>query len=225
MRPTARVFAKRAHVFIQGEPADYFYKVISGVICTYRLLNSGRRLIDDFYVAGDIFGLETCDEHRLSAATMSEASMIAIERRRLEMLLASEAALSQEINSSLRRSLERAQDHAVLLRHNTPKERVSAFLLDMAERTSKRDNFKLRHTDIADYLGLSRETVSRVLAQLAPKRNAIREAWPCKSDAGRRRSLVDRQGQGSVRAAETRVGEVVMRTEPDAAPLLVIGAD
>jgi CRP/FNR family nitrogen fixation transcriptional regulator len=184
MRPTARVFAKRAHVFIQGEPADCFYKVISGAIFTYRLLNNGRRLINAFYVASDIFGLDACNEHRLSAVTISEATVIAIQRRRLDVILASDAELSQEINSSLIRSLERAQNHTVLLQHNTARERVSAFLFDMAERAPKYDNLELRHADIADYLGLSRETVSRVLAQLAPKRNAIREAGPARVTPG-----------------------------------------
>jgi len=171
---TARVLSKGAHVFIEGKPIDFFYKIISGAICSYRLLNNGRRQIDAFYVAGDIFGLETCDQHRLSAVTMTEVKLIAMERRRPDMLLASDVTLSQEIISSLMRSLEHAQNRTALLRHNTAKEIVSAFLLDMAERTSKCDNIKLklRHTDIADYLGLSRETVSRVLAQLAPKRRA-----------------------------------------------------
>ena len=175
MQRTPRVLAKGVHVFVEGTPADFFYKVISGAICTYRLLNNGRRLIDAFYFSGDIFGLEADDERRLSAATVSDAMVIAMERRRLDVLLASEAALSQEIISSLMRSLERAQKHTVLLRHNSPKERVSAFLLDLAERASKRNNFKLRHTDIADYLGLSRETVSRVLAQLAEAKCLSRE--------------------------------------------------
>jgi CRP-like cAMP-binding protein len=95
------------------------------------------------------------------------------------------------------RSLERAQTLTMLLRHNSAKERVSAFLLDMADRTSRRDNFKFRHMDIADYLGLSRETVSRVLAQLATKR-------------------IDRRGQGSARA---EASAVAVRTESVAVPL------
>jgi CRP/FNR family nitrogen fixation transcriptional regulator len=174
-----RALTKGAHVFLQGEPADFFYKIISGTVCTYRLLNNGRRLINAFCASGDIVGLDACEKHRFSAVTISEATVIAFQRRRLDRRPASEAALSQEeIISSLMHSLERAEDHALLLRYSSPRERVSAFLLEVAARTFKRDNLKLRHTDIADYLGLSRETVSRVLAQLAP-----REARPCKKPA------------------------------------------
>ena len=95
-------------------------------------------------------------------------------RCRLDKLLASDMALSQEIISSLMGSLERAQNHAVLLRHDTAKERMSAFLVDMAERAAKGGNLalRLRQSDIADYLGLSRETVSRILTQLARKHRA-----------------------------------------------------
>ena len=169
-----RIFTKGAHVFLQGEHADFFYKIISGTVCTYALSTNGRRLINSFCVRGDIVGLEACEKHRLSAVTMSEATVIASQRRRLDMHPASEAALSQEeIISSLMRSLERAENHALLLRYSSPRERVSAFLLEVAERALKPDNFKLRHTDIADYLGLSRETVSRALAQLALQRDAI----------------------------------------------------
>jgi hypothetical protein len=99
----------------------------------------------------------------------------------------------------------------------TASEKIEAFLGTMAERVSRSGTSKLRlrHSDIADYLGLSRETVSRVLAQLAPKRNAL--AWPCKSDPGRRRALVYRHAQGTV-PAEAGVGAVVVRTENVMAP-------
>ena len=197
-----RNFSKVAHVFLQGEHAAFFYKIISGTVCTYALSTNGRRLINSFCARGDIVGLEACEKHRLSAVSMSETTVIAFRRCSLEMQPASEAALSQEeIISSLMRSLERAENHALLLRYSSPRERVSAFLLEVAERAFKRDNFRLRHTDIADYLGLSRETVSRVLARLAPKRNASQEIWPRKSDPGQRRAPVDQHGQGSAQAA------------------------
>jgi len=167
----AHTIANGAHIFIEGKLPDFFYKVISGVICTYRLLNDGRRRIDAFHMVGDVFGLEACAEHRFSAKAMGEVKVIAFPRCRLDKLLASDMALSQEIISSLMGSLERAQNHAVLLRHDTAKERMSAFLVDMAERAAKGGNLalRLRQSDIADYLGLSRETVSRILTQLARK--------------------------------------------------------
>ena len=171
-----RIFTKGSHVFRQGERAEFFYKIISGTLCTYRFANNGRRQINAFCVAGDIVGLDTCDEHRLSAVVMSDATVIVFQRRHLDMNPVSEATLSEkEIISSLMRSLERAENHAFLLSGDSPRERVSAFLVDFSERALKSNAFKLRQTDIADYVGLSRETVSRVLGRLAH-----REARPRK---------------------------------------------
>ena len=165
----ARVLGKGEEVFAEGDAADFFYKVVSGTVRTYKLLNDGRRQIDEFHLAGDIFGLETGEEHRFSADAVDVATIVAYRRRRFETLAHDDPALGDQVMSSMMRSLERAHDHMMLLGRKTAQEKVATFLLDMARRVSKEDRFELpmQRTDIADHLGLTIETVSRTLTQFA----------------------------------------------------------
>jgi CRP/FNR family nitrogen fixation transcriptional regulator len=165
----ARILGKGEEVFAEGDPADFFYKVVSGTVRTYKLLNDGRRQIDAFHLTGDIFGLETGEEHRFSADAVDAARIVAFRRRRFETLAHDDPELGDQVMSSMMRSLERAHDHMMLLGRKTAQEKVASFLLDMARRVSKGDQFDLpmQRTDIADHLGLTIETVSRTLTQFA----------------------------------------------------------
>lgn len=165
----ARILGKGEELFAEGDAADFFYKVVSGTVRTYKLLSDGRRQIDAFHLAGDIFGLETGDEHRFSADAVDAAKVVAFRRRRFETLAHDDPALGDQVMSSMMRSLERAHDHMMLLGRKTAQEKVATFLLDMARRVSKEDRFELpmQRTDIADHLGLTIETVSRTLTQFA----------------------------------------------------------
>jgi CRP/FNR family transcriptional regulator, nitrogen fixation regulation protein len=212
-----RTVPKGETVFKEGDKADFFYIVASGVVRTYTDLNDGRRIIDNYHFADDILGLNPGAQHRFYAASVCDSVVASFRRSDLDRVLECDKELCRRVRSSLLVSLGRAQDHVVLMGLRTASEKIEAFLGTMAERVSRSGTSKLRlrHSDIADYLGLSRETVSRVLAQLAPKRNAL--AWPCKSDPGRRRALVYRHAQGTV-PAEAGVGAVVVRTENVMAP-------
>ncbi|MDP3136161.1 MAG: helix-turn-helix domain-containing protein [Burkholderiaceae bacterium] len=167
----ARVLGKDEEVFAEGDAADFFYKVVSGTVRTYKLLNDGRRQIDEFHLAGDIFGLETGEAHRFSADAVDAATIVAFRRRRFESLAHDDPALGDQIVTSMMRSLDRAHDHMMLLGRKTAHEKVASFLLDMARRVSNEDRFELpmQRTDIADHLGLTIETVSRTLTQFARK--------------------------------------------------------
>ncbi|MBX9946930.1 MAG: helix-turn-helix domain-containing protein [Reyranella sp.] len=164
-----RVLAKGDELFAEGDPADFFYRVVDGAVRTYKLLSDGRRQIDAFHLAGDIFGLETGRTHRFSADAVGDATVVAFRRCRLDALSDSDAALGRQVVSSMMRSLERAQDHMLLLGRKTAQEKVASFLLDMAERMSGDGHFELpmQRSDIADHLGLTIETVSRTLTQFA----------------------------------------------------------
>lgn len=165
----ARTLCKGEELFAEGDVSDFFYKAVSGAIRTYKLLADGRRQIDDFHFTGDIFGLETGGEHRFSAEAVGAATVVAYRRCGLDTLSARDAALGHQVMSSMMRSLERAQDHMLLLGRKTALEKIATFLLDMARRTSGGDRFELpmQRADIADHLGLTIETVSRTLTQLA----------------------------------------------------------
>ena len=162
------VLGKGEELFAEGDEAEFFYQVVSGAIRSYKLLSDGRRQIDAFHLAGDIFGLEAGSEHRFSAEAIGDATVIAYRRSRLGALIQDDAAFRDRIMTATLRSLERAQDHMLLLGRKTAQEKMATFLLDMAERLSKDDeHFELpmQRSDIADHLGLTIETVSRTLTQ------------------------------------------------------------
>jgi CRP/FNR family nitrogen fixation transcriptional regulator len=164
------VLRKGGELFAEGDEADFFYQVVSGAIRSYKLLNDGRRQIDAFHLRGDIFGLEAGSEHRFSAEAVGDATVIAYRRSRLSTLIQDDASFRDKIMTATLRSLERAQDHMLLLGRKTAQEKLATFLLDMAERLSKDDeHFELpmQRADIADHLGLTIETVSRTLTQFA----------------------------------------------------------
>ena len=164
------VLGKGEELFAEGDEAEFFYQVVSGAIRSYKLLSDGRRQIDAFHLRGDIFGLEAGSEHRFSAEAVGDATVIAYRRSRLGALIQDDAAFRDRIMTATLRSLERAQDHMLLLGRKTAQEKMATFLLDMAERLSKDDeHFELpmQRSDIADHLGLTIETVSRTLTQFA----------------------------------------------------------
>jgi CRP/FNR family transcriptional regulator, nitrogen fixation regulation protein len=165
---TQIVLAKGEELFAEGDEAEFFYQVVSGAIRSYKLLSDGRRQIDAFHLRGDTFGLEAGQEHRFSAEAVGGATVIAYRRNRLSALIEDDAAFRDRIMTATLRSLERAQDHMLLLGRKTAQEKMATFLLDMARRLSEdAEHFELpmQRSDIADHLGLTIETVSRTLTQ------------------------------------------------------------
>jgi CRP/FNR family nitrogen fixation transcriptional regulator len=164
----SRQLAKGEELFAEGDGAEYFYRIVSGSIRTYKLLSDGRRQIDAFHLVGDIFGLEAGDEHRFTAEALADTTVLAFRRSRLAELTADDPAFRDQVMVSMMRSLERAQDHMLLLGRKTAQEKIATFLLDMAGRVSEDGGhieLPMQRSDIADHLGLTIETVSRTLTQ------------------------------------------------------------
>jgi CRP/FNR family transcriptional regulator, nitrogen fixation regulation protein len=187
---TRRAFAKGEEVFADGEAADFFYKIISGTVRICKLLSDGRRQIDAFHFPGDIFGLESGDEHRFTAEAVESTVVMAFRRSRFASLIHDSPAFGEQLMGSMIASLERAHEHMVLLGRKTAQEKIATFLLEMANRLTKEDHFELpmQRMDIADHLGLTIETVSRTLTQMA-RDGLIRLAA-----AGRTIILSDKRG-------------------------------
>jgi len=159
-------FERNAEVYAENERAEYVYKVLSGSVRTYTLLSDGRRQIDAFYLAGDIFGLELGDEHSSSAEAIADSTVLVVRRSLVLAAAEKHADVARRLWSHTARDLRRAQHHTLLL-IKSAQERVAAFLLEMAERLSAGTALELpmSRQDIADYLGLTVETVSRTLSQ------------------------------------------------------------
>ena len=160
-------FARNTEIYGQGEAAEYLYKVVSGAVRTYKVLADGRRQVGAFHMPGDLFGLEVGDEHSFSAEAIADARILVIKRRAVTALANRDNAVAHELWAATSQELRRVQEHLMLLIKSAV-ERVAGFLLEMAERSRQFNIIELPMTrqDIADYLGLTIETVSRTFTQL-----------------------------------------------------------
>lgn len=161
-------FAQDREIFSEGTDAEYYYKIVSGVVRTCKFLVDGRRQIDAFYTAGDIFGYEPEAAHRFSAEAVTNCTMVAYRKNKPGAVTSSDGPLSQELLRFAMGGMARAQAHSLLLGRRSALEKVAGFLMDWAEKSPDHQvvNLAMTRQDIADYLGLTIETVSRTLTQL-----------------------------------------------------------
>jgi CRP/FNR family nitrogen fixation transcriptional regulator len=167
MPGVAMNYEPNAEIYGEGEPSEYCYKVLHGAVRAYKLLNDGRRQISAFFRPGDLFGLEAGDEHRFTTEAIVETSIAVIKRSAIEAAAARDSNLARKLWNDTARALDRAQEHMLLLGRKNAQERVATFLLEMAKREATAESVELpmSRQDIADYLGLTIETVSRTLSQ------------------------------------------------------------
>ena len=160
-------FARNAEIYGEGEPADYLYKVVSGTVRTYKVLADGRRQVGGFYLPGEIFGLETGDEHSFSAEAITQCEVLMIRRSALVALADEDHDVARQLWTLTGNELRRVQGHILLL-VKSAQERVAAFLLEMEKRgcIGNATELPMTRQDIADYLGLTIETVSRTLTNM-----------------------------------------------------------
>jgi CRP/FNR family nitrogen fixation transcriptional regulator len=161
-------YRKGVEIYGEKEPADYVYQVTSGAVRTYKLLSDGRRQIGAFHLVGDIFGLENSDIHRFTAEAIVDTALRLVKRRSLESVAEHDVLVANNLLGLTTNNLRHAEDHMLLLGRKTALERVAAFLLEMDSRLKPTDTLALPmcRRDIADYLGLTLETVSRALSNL-----------------------------------------------------------
>ncbi len=160
--------ARDEEIFGEGETADHIYQVISGSVRTCRTLRDGRRQIDEFHFAGDYFGIEPGDLHRASAEAMTDTTVRMVRRGALGQLATQRADVAGALFHLTLEGLRRSQDHVLMLGRKSARERVVGLLIDLADRTGAEGELDvpMSRQDMADYLGLTIETVSRTLTQL-----------------------------------------------------------
>jgi CRP/FNR family transcriptional regulator, nitrogen fixation regulation protein len=160
-------FTRDEEIYGDAEPADYLYKVVSGAVRMYKILSDGRRQIGAFYLPGDIFGLESGDQHASSAEAIGDVTVVVFKRSAVFARAARDSDIARELWEMTARELDRAHDHMLLL-IKSAQERVASFLLEMAGRASGINEVALpmSRQDIADFLGLTIETASRTISQL-----------------------------------------------------------
>lgn len=162
--PQTNFFNAGAEIYGQGEKAGQIYQVEFGAVRVYRLLADGRRQISAFHLPGEVFGFEADGTHHFFAESISATGI-----RNFRSSTCSD--LSRDLLPLALKGLVRAQEHLLVLGRQSAAERVAAFLLDMAERQGGLNQFELpmSRVDIADYLGLTIETVSRTFSKFKEK--------------------------------------------------------
>jgi CRP/FNR family nitrogen fixation transcriptional regulator len=159
-------YAKDEAIYCQEDEVEFLYRVVGGVVRTMRLTSDGRRQVGDFYYAGDLFGLEPGPDHQFSAEALSDCT-VQVVRRTVVRAMAGDAELDRAVLEATHREMQRLQEHVLLLGRKSAREKVAAFLMNLAQ-VGGGDSVQLPmgRQDMADYLGLTIETVSRMLTQL-----------------------------------------------------------
>jgi CRP/FNR family transcriptional regulator len=159
-------------LFREGEPSLHLYTIATGAVKLYKLLPDGRRQITAFLVPGDFFGLPVGGVYAYTAETLSPVMLCRFPWRRLEVLFEELPKLEKKLLGALTRELAAAQEQILLLGRKTARERIASFLVDLWRRLSAGDGasplvpLPMNRSDIADFLGLTIETVSRTLSGL-----------------------------------------------------------
>lgn len=187
-------------LFHEGDSATRVFTLTRGSLKLYKLLPDGRRQVTGFMQPGDFLGISVDDEYAFTAEALEQSQLCAFPRSRFDDFTDDSAELERELYRLAAHELAAAQQQMVLLGRKTAAERVASFFLVLAERAERRSGRDVRfielpmsRSDIADYLGLTKETVSRVLALLKRKRLIRLEALD-------RIEILDRTGLAEIGA-------------------------
>lgn len=159
-------------VVTQGDAADHVYRVVKGALRAVKLLGDGRRHVADFLVPGDFIGLTDIGEYGHSIEAVEDTVLKRYPRRGFEAVLQADPRVGRHFLSFVCNELSAAQERLLLLGRKSAMERLAAFLLSMAAQGAKANGAKdgctlaMTRVDIGDYLGLTVETVSRLLSQM-----------------------------------------------------------
>jgi CRP/FNR family transcriptional regulator len=175
-------FASCETVFAQEEMTTSFLTLLEGVMRLYKLLPDGRRQIVGFALPGDFVGMATSARHSFSADAIGPVAVCLFSKATFARFIENKAHLLRRINELAIRELSQAQDHMVLLGRRSAEEKVATFLIGWRDRLVYLNGptntvaLPMSRQDIADYLGLTIETVSRTFTKL--ERDGVIEIMP-----------------------------------------------
>lgn len=159
-------------LFAESDPAAHVFNVTDGTLKIYKLLPDGRRQVTGFLFTGDFLGLANAAAYAYSAEAVTPARLCRFQRRKLDGFLAEHPEMERRLLHRASNELAEAQEQMLLLGRKTAKERIASFLLLLSRRAEQRGEsadpvfVPMNRTDIADYLGLTTETVSRTFTRL-----------------------------------------------------------
>jgi len=156
----------------EGDPASNLFNITSGSVRVYKLLPDGRRQIVGFLFPGDFLGLATGDRYAFSAEALSGGSACRFQKKTYRRMLVEQPDLEAALLDRASHELQAAHNQMLLLGRKTAVERLASFLADLAARDRRAGGggriiqLPMTRAEIADYLGLTTETVSRVTSRL-----------------------------------------------------------
>ncbi len=157
-------------IIAQGDKAEYCFQVISGCVRTVRLLEDGRRQVGEFLMPGDVFGWEMAEIHEFAAEAVTEVTLCRFRLRTIEERADQDRVFASKMRRYTADQVRAARVRLVLLGRKTASERIASFLLEMQGRLCPPGavafDLPMSRADMADYLGLTVETVSRGLTEL-----------------------------------------------------------
>lgn len=164
-------------LFHEGAPANRVFTLTKGMLKLYKLLPDGRRQVTGFMHPGDLLGVSIDGEHAFSAEALEPVELCSFAQTRFDDFVEGHPKMERELYRHAVHELAAAQQQMVLLGRKTAAERLASFFIGVAERVERRGveharfiDLPMSRSDIADYLGLTKETVSRVLAILKRQR-------------------------------------------------------
>ena len=167
-------FERGQTIFNEGDSADHAYKLVSGVVRMCKHMPDGRRQIVQFLFTGDFFSFMELTGHRLTAEAVNDVVLTCYPLRQMAQLGKEKPSVRERFLTLLASRLRYMHDHLIILGRQTAKERVASFLLQLLERTGSGEDglveSAMSRQDMADYLGLTIETVCRVLTRFKRQR-------------------------------------------------------
>ncbi|PTM43004.1 CRP/FNR family transcriptional regulator [Bosea sp. 124] len=159
-------------VFWEGDDARHVFEVVEGVLRVFRIMSDGRRVITGFIYPGDLLGVSLKDHYLYTAEAVTRTKLRRYEHGRFQNEINRSPELRPQLFACLCDEMAAAQDQMVLLARKSAEERVASFLLVIARRlgaaqTQPVIEIPMTRLDMADYLGLTIETVSRTMTRLS----------------------------------------------------------
>ena len=159
--------------FHEGDPAKRVFMVTHGALKLYTLLADGRRQITGFMFPGDFLGISIDEEYAFTVEALQDTELWWFSREAFDRFISDNPKVERELYRLAAHELAEAQRQMVLLGRKAAAERLASFFLALLERAERasghpetRFDLPMSRVDIADYLGLTKETVSRMLAHL-----------------------------------------------------------
>ena len=160
-------YSRDQTIVVEGDASDYIFLVISGVVRSFRSFQNGTRSIVSFYLPTEFFGLTNHPTNLLTAEAVTDANILFFKRSALFSMAKRESRIANFLLTTTLAEIRRTQEHTLLI-SRAAKSRVASFLIDLSKRIRTQNllDLPMSHQDIADHLGLTIETISRMITQM-----------------------------------------------------------